>query len=299
MHAIYKLKSKEYQELLKSYLNYLSLLGFQRASLKSHEINLREYFSYLEDHFKTRQEMTAGDVKDFLEHVQIRPCSFKSGGLSSASIKGKVRSLKSLSHYLEHVYEQILSVADLYVLAEQTERDILTKEEIDYLYSCCDESATGQLDQAILAIYYGCGLRASEGASLNIDAIELDKKRLLVENAKGGGERVVPLSAGVIKILETYLYDGRKQLLQTATESFFIGQRLGYPLKATSISVRFKKLLKSSELDLDGRMISLHSLRHSIASHLLERGMKLEDVAHFLGHKRLATTQIYTHLRKE
>lgn len=299
MRTINKLKSKEYQELLKSYLNWLSLLGFSKSSQLGHGNNQKELLVYLEQKEICFKQLNESHMSDYLHYSETRASHSKSGALSQSSVNAKLKSLKNFTQYLYQEHQHLISIKQRIKKAVLAERECLSTEEINVLYKACDESATGQLDKAILAIFYGCGLRASEGAALRLDDLQLDKKRLYVANGKGGKERLVPMSRQVARDLESYLYDGRKQLLQIPTERLFIGQRLGKPLKAASIAVRFRKLLRASDLDISARQVSLHSLRHSIASHLLKSGMRLEDVAHFLGHRRLTTTQIYTHLEKK
>ena len=170
----------------------------------------------------------------------------------------------------------------------------LTLAEITRLYESTADDVLGVRDRAMLAVYYGCGLRLSEGASLEIKDILLDRGVVHVRKGKGYKERFVPLAAANKKALEYYIQYGRPELLQQhATNVLFIGANRGLPMHTQSIYVRIKQLVKKARIK---KKVGTHTLRHSIATHLLQSGMKLERIKDFLGHSSLDSTQIYTHL---
>ena len=152
-------------------------------------------------------------------------------------------------------------------------------------------------DRAMLAIYYGCGLRRNEGVCLNAGDINFDRAMVHVRKGKNYRERFVPISKTSLKYLQDYVYDHRPVLLQgNKSESFFVSQREGR-VQGQTLLLRLKYLQHQSENeDLIEKEIGLHTLRHSIATHLLQGGMKLDSIARFLGHSSLESTQIYTHL---
>jgi len=152
----------------------------------------------------------------------------------------------------------------------------------------------------MLNIFYGCGLRASEGAALNINDILFEKELVYVRKGKNYRERYVPLSKQVKKDLKDYITGQRNDLLNGGkTEALLLGrrgQRWGFGGMYNRL-----QLIKNQTNDekLKQKTFGLHILRHSIATHLLQSGMKLEYISRFLGHKSLETTQKYTHLAKE
>jgi integrase/recombinase XerD len=163
----------------------------------------------------------------------------------------------------------------------------------------------------MLSIVYGCGLRRREATLLNVDDINLDNSSLHVRNGKNNKERIIPISKKTKKDVEDYLYNARPILLAgkgrtvwTFAETkhipaFFVsirGQRVG----AHNMYLRLKQLAyKTNNATLIEKEIGLHTLRHSIATHLLANGMKIEKIAKLLGHSSLESTQIYTHLVEE
>lgn len=116
---------------------------------------------------------------------------------------------------------------------------------------------------------------------------------LYVREGKGAKRRVVPMSKQVKNDLQTYAYKERKA---KPNETAFLIGHTGIRINENTASKTLKTLLEKAEIK---REITLHSLRHSIATHLLESGMSLEDVREFLGHSHLESTQIYTRISKK
>ena len=150
----------------------------------------------------------------------------------------------------------------------------------------------------MLAVYYGCGLRRNEGVHLNLSDIDFDRSLLYVRKGKNHKERLVPISQASVKYLQAYIYDHRPELLRSGkSDALFIGYNHGTRMQGQSLLVRLKRLvLQTDSPELIEKEVGLHTLRHSIATHLLAAGMKLESISRFLGHSSLESTQIYTHL---
>jgi len=152
-------------------------------------------------------------------------------------------------------------------------------------------------DKALLVIFYSCGLRRNEGANVSIDDINFDTRILHVKKGKNYKERLVPLNKTNAAYLQEWIYDYRSQLIKTKKEHRLFVNIHGEPMSGGTLYTRLKLLqLQSDNIELGQKNIGLHSLRHSIATHLLQAGMSLEKIARFLGHSSLESTQIYTHL---
>ncbi|MEO1099722.1 MAG: tyrosine-type recombinase/integrase, partial [Bacteroidota bacterium] len=155
-------------------------------------------------------------------------------------------------------------------------------------------------DKAMLAVFYDCGLRRTEGVSLDISDIHYDNRLLEVRKGKGGKARFVPLSKTTQDHLQNYHFEGRPILLRRANEEAFFLNQLGSRMTGNTFNKRLKSLQQySDDASLRQMNLHLHILRHSIATHLLFQGMSLEKVAQFLGHYSLESTQIYTHLMQK
>jgi integrase/recombinase XerD len=181
----------------------------------------------------------------------------------------------------------------------------LTTKQIKILYQTTEfyEDQFPHLairDRAMLAVYYDCGLRRSEGQQLNYSDVHLDNRLLHVRKGKGNQQRFVPFSSSTKNHFESYLLDGRLQLQQSGKQDAFLLNKRGGRASGESMNERLKYLVELSEdSSLKQTPVHLHILRHSIATHLLYQGMELEKVAQFLGHRSLESTQIYTHLMEK
>jgi site-specific recombinase XerD len=149
----------------------------------------------------------------------------------------------------------------------------------------------------MLAVFYGCGLRLNEGASLAISDVIENRKLSHVRKGKRSKERLVPIAEKNHEEIRLYLDYARPLMVaDIQIKSFFIDANKGKALTKQSLYVRLKKLAKKAGIK---KAIGVHTLRHSIATHLLQSGMKLERIKEFLGHADLDSTQIYTHLSRE
>jgi integrase/recombinase XerD len=169
----------------------------------------------------------------------------------------------------------------------------LSLEEVDKLLAQPDPaSPRGLRDKALIELLYATGLRVSELLSLKTGNLHLDEGYLSCVG-KGDKERIVPIGQEAAGWVRRYLADGRGALLQRPSSWLFVNARDGGPLSR----VGFWKLLKEYGIKAGiSRELSPHVLRHSFATHLLDRGADLRSIQIMLGHADLSTTQIYTHV---
>jgi len=296
------IKSKQFQHLAESFKQWLETLGYKPHTVKLNYWNTQEFFAYLEtDNTNHLKDFKNQQINNYLEYLQHRPNCNKTGSLSPAYINKHITTLRLLSKYL-----QLAGKANIIIkpeLLKTTETaTYLSKAEIQALYKAAKDETNlyNQRDTAMLSIYYGCGLRASEGAALNINDLLFDKNLLYVRKGKGYRERYVPINKQVKTDLQEYIFNQRNELLNNKkSEALLLGRR-GERWSVHGVYGRLQ-LLKSQTNNevLKQKSFGLHILRHSIATHLLQSGMKLEYISRFLGHKSLETTQKYTHLAKE
>ncbi len=165
--------------------------------------------------------------------------------------------------------------------------EILSQEEIHLLYGVCGSMK----ERATLHLFYGCGLRRSEGTKLDIADLHFRSRMLYVREGKGKKRRAVPMTEKISEGLKEYYHQERKGKLN---EKAFIVNERGTRMQADSYSDILKRLVQRAMI---GKEITLHGLRHSIATHLLESGLSVEYVRDFLGHVHIDTTERYTHIK--
>lgn len=298
-----QLKSTQYQIIEQGFKSWLETLGFAASTVYGMPRQLREFLQWLEEKGTTEiKEIQLEQVKAFLTYFKNRPNQRRTGGLSIAHVNKQIDSLNKFFNYLNHTkqYHQNIKLKKLKE-EELKKREILTKQEIQELYNATDNSLIGMRDRAMLGVYYGCGIRKAEGLALEIADVLFERRLLYIRKAKNGHERYVPINLKTLQDLETYIYNARPLLIDDNyhSDSLFISER-GREMLGQSLICRLKVLkAKTGNPELQNRTFGLHALRHSIATHLLQAGMELENIALFLGHKTLDSTQLYTHLINE
>ncbi len=235
-------------------------------------------------------------VKGFYEYLQTRPLKKRSGALSEMMIQHYVYALKTFFSWLE-ITEQIdyNPISGMkFKRPKQNIREPLTTEEIKQIF----EVITTLKEAALLHIFYSCGLRRSEGEALNINDVQFKNQLLYVREGKGAKRRVVPITEKVSKELEAYYLNERTSSRTKKvkdTEAFLLNNT-GARMKGDQCNKLLQQLTEKAGLSKE---ITLHHLRHSIATHLLQSGMSMEYVRDFLGHSFLESTQIYAKPKAE
>ena len=255
------------------------------------------------------------DVQQFLAHVaaergvrrsDLDPAAFDraavrgfmaeihANGLSRATAARKLAATRTFLKYLrrEHVID-----SDPSALVPTPKRDIrmpahLSEQEMGALLGAPSTAdPLGRRDHAILELFYASGLRLSELAGLDLDDVNLSAKMVRVLG-KGGKERLVPFNTSTASALRVYLKDRDALLGSNDRDQLFVNYR-GARLTTRSID----RIVRRYVAQVSARLgISPHALRHSFATHLLQRGADLRVIQELLGHARISTTQRYTHV---
>lgn len=285
--------------LQNDFKKWLRAIGYADSTVYGSVRYVRDFFVWLEaTPVKELYQINNQTIKTYHEYLQKRTNKRQSGSLSENYIISNINALKRFSKYLEETGKANLEI-DLQLKAITTEtKIILSQSEVRSLYRACTNDLLGIRDRAILSIYYGCGLRRSEGLALNVQDLQLKEKRLYVRKGKNYRERYVPITEAIKEDLENYLYVAREKILSFKNikqESLLLSMRVK-PLCGNALIRRIHKLTEAAGIEKE---TGLHTLRHSIATHLLQSGMTLEEVSQFLGHASLESTQIYTHLSGE
>jgi site-specific recombinase XerD len=292
------LPGSEWILLLRGFKEWLQLLNYSSFSIPVIIQAVQQFVQFLLTENKiSLNQLTATDASNYITRLQ-QTIGMRTGKLlSGAHINKQIQALKLFSKYLRETGGSNTGFALARMEENKSKPTYLTQAEIQSLYDAIPSSVLGIRDQAMLAVFYGCGLRLNEGASLELKDILHDRKLLHVRKGKRGKERLVPMAAKSYEAIKFYLDYARPQLLQDVpTEAVFIDANKGRPMQKQSLYIRIKALVKRAKIR---KKVGTHTLRHSIATHLLQSGMTLENIQRFLGHADLDSTQIYTHLKNE
>jgi integrase/recombinase XerD len=152
--------------------------------------------------------------------------------------------------------------------------------------------AIGIRDRAMLEVLYATAVRRSELVRLSIYAIDPERRVTHVRLGKGKKDRVVPISERAVKAVECYLTEARPKLVTSDTEVLFLSAE-GQPLSPDHLTYIVKQHIEAAGIHRPG---SCHTLRHAAATHMLEGGADVRFVQELLGHAKVTTTQVYTHV---
>jgi integrase/recombinase XerD len=274
--------------VVNQFKTYLSQVGYSEGTKNMLPALVSEFLvqQQVTDIIYIRQQQ----VKAFYEWLHTRPLKRRRGALSEMMIQHYMYALRTFFDWLELTgqidYNPISALK--FKKAQQNKRQPLTREEIDGLFAVAESLE----ETALLHLLYSCGLRRSEAWALNINDVHFGAQLLYVRDGKGSKRRVIPLTRRVGAALENYYTQDRHQYkAKTARDAeAFMLSRLGYRLSGSSYVKRLKQLINRAGIEKE---IGPHHLRHSIATHLLQGGMSIEQVRNFLGHAVLESTQVY------
>ncbi|MBO4234764.1 tyrosine-type recombinase/integrase [Riemerella anatipestifer] len=285
--------NEDYRKLAECFYQYQKRLGYNPKSNKSRLNYLNEFLHWLEcQGLLEIKQIQACQIQEYYQYISSRPSKKDGGALSQKTTHSHMRIIRDLFEMLLQNQEiEINPTSTLKFQYPKTsqERNVATQEEIKQLYEATE---TAQ-ERAILSLAYGCGLRVSELVNCNIEDIKLREKIIIIPQGKGNKRRVVPMSNGVVKDLSNYYYNER---INQSSNAFMLNKK-GNRMQKWTYNKHLKTLIERTQNEaLKEKQITIHNLRHSIATHLLEQGIPVEQVRIFLGHSQLETTQIYTHI---
>ena len=293
------------EQYLPSFLEFLKLnRNVSSHTLRAYRSDLRQFVEF------SKERLGRPITTDDFDHRLVRSflANLYENGHSRASSARKLASVRSFARYLrnegrlEHDFVGLVSTPKL----ARRMPIHLDQDEISVLIESPDsDTALGRRDRAILELFYASGLRLSELVSLNVDDVNL-RDQLVRVSGKGGKDRVVPFNQSTTDAISAYLKDHRVLVNsnnQTSGQSYrpqsavvsmplFLNYR-GGRLSSRSVDRLVRKYVVQSSVRLG---VSPHALRHSFATHLLERGADLRAIQELLGHARVSTTQRYTHV---
>lgn len=305
----------QYAYLEKGFREWLDILGYGSMSVYNLPHIVREFLHYQETKgIKEVRSIKQQDIKAYHDHICRRSNQRRGGGLSEKYILMHMQAIEKFLEYLRHCNMPTVSKTGVKLTTPPRKQiTVLTTEEIRLLFAHTRKDivipsgsvfnpayyeAMQARDRAMLVIYYSCGLRRNEGVHVHTGDINFDSRILHVRKGKNYKERFVPFNKTNATYLQEYIYDHRPLLLKEKKEHHLFISIGGRQMTGNSLNTRLQLLQRQTEdMGLQEKELTLHTLRHSIATHLLDAGMPLEKIARFLGHSTMDSTQIYTHLK--
>ena len=281
------------KELIDSFLDYLSVeRGLAKNTIVAYREDLNIYLDFMiKRGIDALFKVSKNDIIEFMLFE-------KDAGILPVSISRRLAAIRMFHRFLAR--ERVLK-NDPTTLIESPKLwkkvpDTLSLNEVEALISQPDpRDFQGARDRAILEVLYATGMRVSETTDLKVNNLNLDIGFLRCIG-KGNKERVIPLGRKAIKSIKRYSEFSRPHFLKKKESEFLFLNRSGKKISRQSIWKLTKQYAKEAKIK---KPIKVHTLRHSFATHLLERGADLRSVQEMLGHSSISTTQIYTHIDKE
>jgi integrase/recombinase XerD len=278
--------------LLEEFLNYLSVeRGLSKNTISSYRSDLFSFINYLETKGAAGiEKIKRDDITKYLLHL-------KDKGLSGNSVSRALVAIKMFYKFLAQerfIKDDVAGILESPKLIRPLP-NVLNVAEVTKLLQAPDiRSWMGIRDKAALELMYATGMRVSEMVELGTATLNLDVGFIKCKG-KGDKERMVPIGSEARNAVSRYMEKVRPSLLKSKSDSHLFLTRLGKKVSRQSFWKMMKKYAKIAKIRKE---IAPHTLRHSFATHLLERGADLRVVQEMLGHSDIATTQIYTHIDK-
>jgi integrase/recombinase XerD len=276
------------EDITKRYRNYLLLeKSLSPNSIEAYMTDLGKLSGFLQNEGLKVEDVRLDDLQQFVAQLYDI-------GINARSVARIISGIKSFYNFL---------VLDGYMQNDPTELlespkiglklpTVLSVEEIDKLMAIDLSTKEGQRNRAILETLYSCGLRISELTTLKFTDLFFEEGFIKVEG-KGSKQRLVPISHTAINEINKYLYYRREAKVKKGSEDVLFLSNRGTAISRIMV---FHFIKEYAALAGIKKTISPHTFRHSFATHLLEGGANIRAIQLMLGHEKITTTEIYTHM---
>lgn len=284
---------KKLEEILECFLDYLTIeRGLAQNTIISYRYDLIKYINFLKKNNISSFNQTKKDlVNNYFVYLRKK-------NLEINSISRNLVAVKMLYRFLlieGFIKEDITGLIEFPRMSKKLPH-VLSLREINLLLDKANfKSNLGLRDQAILELLYATGMRVSELIYLKIDDINMENCMLKCLG-KGSKERIIPFGSKAYQSLRLYLDKVRQKLVKNPNEDILFLNSRGERLSRQGIFYLVKKYVRKAGIE---KKVTPHTLRHTLATHLLENGADLRSVQEMLGHSDISTTQIYTHVSRK
>lgn len=279
--------------VIKDFLIDLQETGLAKNSVDSYRIDLNQYYQFLVSTYALEHwsKISQDHIRHFLS-------SLYDEGIKATTASRKISALRKFHKFLKQEAVTLENPMTKIELPKKRKNlpTFLSEDEINVLLDTPDShTLQGIRDKAILEVMYATGMRVSEVCQLQVSQVHLDTQMVHIIG-KGNKERIVILGDLALEALERYYQFVRPKYWTNQSGEYVFLNRRGKCFTRQGIWKLLKDLLKQAGIT---KRVTPHTIRHSVATHLLTRGMDLRTVQELLGHDHLVTTQIYTHLEKK
>jgi integrase/recombinase XerD len=292
-----KIRSRSWRKIFEGFCLHMHSLNYAADRNGMYQKYALECILWMEENgIRSVEKVHSNDIFNHIEYIKTRPRKRGGGMLAPSTVTHHIFSIRLLFDYCYH--SKIIDYTIPYpkfVKPKRTITAILTIEEVGQIFKACENPR----DLAILTLLYGCGLRRSEAYWLDSGDVQVHNQVLYVQEGKGRKFRKIPLSNKSINYLRDYERNYRTELLKIkedqSIEPAYILNNSGCRMTGDWMYKRLKYLVSKTENPaLLQKKITPHSLRHSIATHLVELNVDLSWIQAFLGHATPDSTHIYT-----
>ena len=279
------------KDFLEEFNTYLFIdKKYSKHTIDSYIREANKYLSYFKDKKIEISNITSDNLKEYLSCL-------KSEKLTTRTIAHHISVIRTFYKFLlinKYIDKDISNILELPKLKKSLP-SVLSLEEVDLLLDIDLINDFSCRNKAMLELIYATGLRVSELVELKLNDIDIENC-ILRTIGKGSKERIVPIGDYALYYLKVYVLEYRKMMMKDKNHDYIFVNNHGSKMTRQGFFKIIKNIAKEKGIKNE---ISPHTLRHSFATHLLDRGAELRSIQEMLGHSNIATTQIYTHVSNE
>jgi integrase/recombinase XerD len=283
------------QEKIQEFLEFITVeKGYSQNTLAAYRNDLSQFAAYLEKRQLPWDQVTRDTIMDYIMLMKTEQ------EYASSTVARKVAAIKSFFHYLVNrgeLADDPTATLDSPKVRKRLPKSI-SAEDMEHLLAepAKEETPKALRDRALLETLYATGLRVTELVSLDVDDVNLASATVRVVRARDKRERLVPIHQRAIEPLQEYLERGRRQLLRNPEETALFLNHRGKRLTRQGLWLIVKHYVREVGIREE---VTPHTLRHTFATHLIDKKADLEYVQELLGHANISTTQVYAHIGKD
>jgi integrase/recombinase XerD len=283
------------EEKIQQFLEFITVeKGYSQNTLAAYRNDLSQFAAYLEKRQVSWDQVSQDIIMDYIMRMKTEQ------EYASSTVARKVAAIKSFFHYLVNrgeLADDPTATLDSPKVRKRLPKSI-SAEEMERLLAepAREETPKALRDRALLEVLYATGLRVTELVSLDVDDVNLASATVRVVRPRDKRERLVPIHQRAIEPLQEYMERGRRQLLRNPDETALFLNHRGKRLTRQGLWLIVKHYVREVGIREE---VTPHTLRHTFATHLIDRKADLEYVQELLGHANISTTQIYANVGKD